>query len=119
VTGCQRTPVRVGTIRETGSSGSRRTSSAIASKLISITSSPAGRVLDLEDVIAADGVVEVALAGQPAKRAVNAILLTEQRGDGILGEARDWLVASLDHVVSMPWPAVAGQPAPGRGDHVN
>jgi hypothetical protein len=55
-------------------------------------------------------VVQVALACEPAKRAVDAVLLTQQRGDGVVGEARDRLVESLDHAGSMPCPAVAGQP---------
>ena len=73
---------------------------------------PVGRVLDLEDVVVAHGVVEVALAGQPAQRAVDAVLITQQRGDGVLGKARDRLVESLDHAVSMPWPGHPAASAP-------
>jgi DNA-binding beta-propeller fold protein YncE len=58
-------------------------------------------------VVPADGVVQVALACQPAERPGDAVLLTQKRGDSVLREVRDRLVESLDHAGSMPWRIVA------------
>ena len=73
---------------------------------------PVGRVLDLEDVVVAHGVVEVALAGQPAKRTVDAVLdhaaARRRHPRQGAGPARRVARSRGQHAMARP---VAGQPS--------